>query len=165
MTDKYPIASLATEIGHVTIEWNEIHFYVFDIFVELVGSYIRASAIFFSLQSDRAQRDATAALAKTIYVPTDELSKQITTVLNRISAAAFRRNDLIHAMWEIDHAEQLASVMSISKPRLSNKDLREELKSFREHLVDLANEISHVRGQLFLALHRQPPEQNPQPSP
>jgi hypothetical protein len=86
-------------LGQVTLGWNQTVFKLLQIFVHLtgIGGPI-ADAIFFSHQSDRAQRGLIARTAKAVAVGEDDL-KRLEMLLGRLDKIATQRNLATHTIF------------------------------------------------------------------
>jgi hypothetical protein len=149
--DPHPLADLVTKIGKITLAWNDLHLFIFAIFWRLnSNNAMRSSAIFFSVQADRTQRNMTGALVKLELEQVPELRDATIDILNEIGKTAGRRNDIVHAMWdfESDFEKGTASVFAPSSPRLSKKRLGEELDKLYADLVELGLKLGAIKKQI-----------------
>jgi transcription termination factor NusB len=120
-------AELAEGVGNLTFFWNDIHLFVYAIFVRLMdGDYTRSDAIFFALKSDKNQRDFTARLAKAVLTTYPEVTDKICRYLDDAGNLAGRRNAFIHAMWADRHSGK-PQVFEPSSPKLAKADIKTEL--------------------------------------
>jgi hypothetical protein len=150
----HPLADLATQIGKITIAWNDLHLFVFSIFWHLNGGDAnKSAAIFFSAQADRAQRNMAEALIKADRLMPLLLRQAALDVLNDIGKTAGRRNDLIHAMWifESDWDTGTATIFEPSSPRLSKKRLGEELDKLYADALELGKRIGPIRIAILIS--------------
>lgn len=131
-----PRRSHAALIGRITISWNEAHFWVFMCFQAIHSGFNElemSETLYYSLKSDRTQRDATLAIAAKV-IGDKELLTDIKNAFKKLQKLADRRNDITHAMWAsipLNTGEQLWW----PHPRLSKKDIYKEL-------VELEDEIT-----------------------
>jgi hypothetical protein len=149
--DPHPLADLVTKIGKITLAWNDLHLFIFAIFWRLNSNHaMRSSAIFFSVQADRTQRNMTAALVKLELEQAPMLRDASIEILNEIGKTAGRRNDIVHAMWryESDWEKGTATVFEPSSPRLSKKRLDEELDKLHYDLLQLGGRLRTVKKQI-----------------
>jgi hypothetical protein len=147
----HPLADLVTKIGKITLAWNDLHFFIFAIFWRLNSNHaLRSSAIFFSVQADRTQRNMTAALIKLELEQVPLLRDAAIAILNEIGKTAGRRNDLVHAMWdfESDWERGTATVFEPSSPRLSKKRLNEELDKLYADLIAIGARLRTIKKQI-----------------
>jgi hypothetical protein len=95
---RIPEVELVAMIGRVTVSWGDIHYAVFQLFVEITRMpNALAESIFFTLRSDATQRDITSAAAK--HVLSEDLYVRVNTVFRQIAKVAGERNVVVHAMW------------------------------------------------------------------
>lgn len=86
-------------LGQVTLGWNQTVFKLLQIFVHLTGiGGPLADAIFFSHQSDRAQRGLIARTAKAVAVGEDDLTR-LEKLLDRLDKIATQRNVATHTIF------------------------------------------------------------------
>jgi len=86
-------------LGQVTLGWSQTVFKLLQIFVHLIGiGGPLADAIFFSHQSDRAQRGLIARTAKAVGLG-EEDSKRLERLLNRLDKIATQRNLVAHTIF------------------------------------------------------------------
>ena len=145
--DQKPLSEdeLALRIGHLTFLWNDVHFFVYTIFVRLMGGdYARSDTIFFGLRNDNSQRQITDKLAKTVLASNEDISKKITSFLSLLGHLAGRRNAFIHAMWVGRHLDKPGEVFEASSPGLANKDVREEIDDLLSTCTRLADEAAEL---------------------
>jgi hypothetical protein len=144
---------LAASIGRITMSWGDIHFALFQLFTTATGMPKEAAeAIFFSLRTDAAQRDITAAACRTAFP--EDLYGRINNAIKRVGGLAGERNVAIHAMWATHYPSgQVTPSPWVHGPFLLKKDdfdnqfaeLQETLKNlFRELLRLQADAIYHV---------------------
>ena len=142
MTDS--TAELEAAIGRVNIIWNDLHYVIFEIFWLLLRrDSVAATALFFSTQSDRAQRKMVASLAKARFGEGSNEANLIISTLELANKLAGRRNDVIHAMWDWAHPDGL-SVIAESSKRLARKDWRRELENLHEEIAGAALKIADL---------------------
>lgn len=143
MSNDRPILTedeLALRVGRLTFLWNDIHFFVYTMFVRLMGGdYRRADAIFFGLRSDNLQRRVTDRLSQEVLSAHPETKDRISSYLKEINKLADRRNAFIHAMWASRHRGQ-PEVFEPSQPKLAQKDVKVELDNLIYICVHLADD-------------------------
>lgn len=148
MVKSHPLTFLATNIGRITIAWNDIHFFVFTMFWRMNGNDpAKAMDIFFALRADSAQRDITAGLANSALAPWPELQQQAISALNAIGKLAGRRNAFVHAMWIFESQEgdiEHKSLFAPSSPKLSAKDIATELEQLGAEIEALKITVAKV---------------------
>ena len=97
----------------------------------------------------------TAALAKDTLQSMPELMSKVVNLLADIGRMAGRRNDVIHGMWGIDHPAIFPSLFPASSPRLSKKNIPQELNAILHDLTVLQNRIVRVQAELKAAIEEQ----------
>lgn len=99
-----PATALAREVGALTIAWNDMQFGILSLFTAVVPyDSALAEVMFFSIRSDRAQRDMVAAVVRSEVGGCDpQLAEKIVRKIADIEKKAGLRNDAIHAMWMLD---------------------------------------------------------------
>jgi hypothetical protein len=143
----HPLPDLVSKIGRITLHWNDLHLTIFSIFWRLNSDHaVRSSAIFFSVQADRTQRNMTAALVKLELESVPMLRDNTIGVLDEIGKLAGRRNDVMHAMWDFD--TENAKVFAPSSMRLAKKRLGEELDSLYEELVRVSHLLMFLKKKI-----------------
>jgi len=101
--DKY-----AFLIGRVVISWNEVHWAVYALFLELSGmDPDRAKDVFFSIRNDSSQRDMTLTAGKTALVAHPTVWESFRTTINALDKLAGERNAAIHTMWGFNYYNAL----------------------------------------------------------
>ena len=90
-------------IGSVVIAYNKVQWVISVLFVALSGMPAEeARDIFFTLKSDRLQRDITLAAGKTALAGHPALWERFETTLEKVNELAGERNAAVHTMWAID---------------------------------------------------------------
>jgi len=88
-------------LGQVTLGWNQTVFKLLQIFVHLTGlGGVLPEAIFFSHQSDRAQRGLIARTAQAVGLSHDDL-KGLEKLLKRLDKIATQRNLATHTIFAL----------------------------------------------------------------
>lgn len=153
-----PFEQIAPLIGHVTIAWNNLQFWIFCVFWKLLAAgATKADSIFFALRTDKAQRDITLQIIKAAMFESDELRSQLEDLIEKANKLSGRRNDVIHAMIFVDHPDAAAQVFASSSPRLSKK------KDLLAELQDLVATIKALNLQFALAVNELDERERPQP--
>lgn len=156
-------------IGAITMAWNDAHETVFRLFHHLSGMpKPMAEGVFFSLNSDRAQRDITRAVARATTAIAEEWKVEAIRLLGQLDQKSGERNAAIHTMWD-DAALSKGEIAPSSEisPLYHNKNLKPDVvKQFK----DLIREIMII-GLGLLKIHQvwelsQPsPDRQPQQPP
>jgi len=138
----YSVERLTYGIGKINIAWTGMQSTIFLAFWRLMGSDVgRAAPLFFAIKTDRAQRDMTAALAKSKLRSEPVLLERFTAAIGRIGKLAGRRNDFVHTMWTIDIANQLAEPWPPDSSRLEGKNLETEIEELYRDIGDIHGEL------------------------
>ena len=160
MTKKNPAyEKIAPLVGQVTIDWNHVQFWIFCIFWELLEvGFVPADALFFSIRSDKGQRDATSNLIKVSKIPS-ALKKTLSDLIKRTNELSGRRNAIIHAMIFVWEPSEAPVIFGSSSPRLSKKadvevELAELIKEIGTLSLDLARSVDILHK---LKLETSPP--------
>jgi hypothetical protein len=145
----------ATEIGHIAHIWNALHQKISDFFVWMLDAKQAdaAMAILATLKSDRAQREACAAVAKIVLRHNPRHLEEFTWLLIQIDRLSTDRNDAVHTpfinIWPSDDPNSpMAKLVSgiIPHPtapdqtrrrRLMDKDLLKEFITYRDEINSL----------------------------
>ena len=133
-------------IGRVTVSWGDIHYAVFQLFVELTGMpNALAESIFFTLRSDATQRDITAAAAKQVL--SEDLFNRVSAVFKQIAGAAGERNVAIHAMWATHYPSgDITPNPWVTGPRLLRKEeFDKQFAKLEERLKDLFRDVLRLQ--------------------
>lgn len=143
-------------LGQVTLGWNQTVFKLLQIFVHLTGiGGPLADAIFFSHQSDRAQRNLIVRTAEAVSVGEDHLSR-LKKLLNRLDKIATQRNLATHtifglSMFDPDTHEWRPTVVPALTPaqdKRLEKDFRGQFqrldRDLRSVLQDLEEWLLHT---------------------
>ena len=167
--DKY-----AFLIGHIVISWNEVHWAVYALFLELSGmDPDRAKDVFFSVRNNSTQRDMTLAAGKNALTAHPTIWESLRMTINELDKLAGERNAAIHTMWGFNYYNALLDPggklsfgpMANTVPHKSLKDdfpaqcdqLRATLKS---HFMTLS-EILRFLSQQRLLLQSTSDQTNP----
>ena len=160
MTKKNPAyEKIAPLVGQVTIDWNHVQFWIFCIFWELLEvGFVTADALFFSMKSDRGQRDATSRLIKVSTISGD-LKTTLGDLIERTNKLSGRRNDIIHAMIFVWKPSEAPVIFGSSSPRLSKKaDVEVELAELIQEIGTLSLDLARSVGILHqMKLKTAPP--------
>ncbi len=123
-------------VGKINIEWGDLQFYVYSIFVHLMeDNVLAAEPIFFGIRSDATQRNITASLADTVLKYTagaEALRKDTKDLFAEIGKLGGRRNDAIHAMWIFSLPQP--TPLGGSSPRLRGANVKDELVKTHEDI-------------------------------
>lgn len=147
----HPLDDLAPKIGKITMQWNDLHLFIFSIFWRLNGDALKSKAIFFAVQADRTQRNMTQELIKLELERVPILRDAALELFNDIGKASGRRNAVVHAMWafEADWETGTATVFPPSGPKLSRKRIGEELDGLYADLVKLGTRLATINTQII----------------
>ena len=143
---------LIYHIGQVTVGWNDVQFWFYAVFRKMLPDP-RAEAIFFAIRTDRAQRDIVRELAENYLSDHPKLLAELKTKIEEANQLAGRRNDVLHAIWNLDPAAAAPEVLLPKKNRMKGKNvlqeinrLNEDLRKLEMALVDITNRVeSFVR--------------------
>jgi hypothetical protein len=102
--ESYTRDAVPTAVGRAAIAWNNLHFSIFQTFIALSDLDSKeAATIFFTIKSDRSQRDIVTGLIELRLKPLDKkLAKQLNSVLGVVNALAGKRNDTLHVVYVDD---------------------------------------------------------------
>jgi hypothetical protein len=144
------LEEMAPDVGRVTILWSELHFWVFCVFYRVLGAGIaKGDTAFFTLRSDRAQRELTETLVKQHMPEDDPLRGRILVILDEINKKlAGRRNAIIHAIWFYSQEDAPVKVWASSARKLSQKDVKAELTSLQSDIFNLTTRLMPVVADL-----------------
>jgi hypothetical protein len=132
-------------IGKINMSWGDCQFFVYIIFVHLMGyDPTKAEPIFFALKTDRAQRDITTALAGVVLGKHPKLLRKITTTFGNLETMAGRRNDVIHAMWGIQYDTLEPGLLAGSSSRLRGKPFKATLEETHTAIFAIAQKLSEI---------------------
>jgi hypothetical protein len=142
---------LALLIGRMNISWNDVQTVVFHLFQQMSGmTWSAADAIFFSIRSDSAQRDVTAALAKVALEDKPVELERLITLLNTVGKRAAERNAAIHTAWIVDAgATDPRPYMRMNAPKALRPDVRKQFSELNENLGRDYLALIEVRKALF----------------
>lgn len=138
-------------IGQAAIAWSGLHEVLRDIFWIMLGTdKPTSSAIWYSIRSDRSQRQMLKALAKSYRETGDlrkELADKIDALLKECDAVALTRDDVVHApiLSSLTGVVPNAYSGSPMASRLLNKVLLDEYRWCRDACLvisDYAHRIS-----------------------
>jgi hypothetical protein len=145
------LKEFASIVGDVNMSWGDCQFFIYVIFARLMaGDIHRAEAIFFSLKTDRAQRDVTGALGKLVLKNHPDLQTRLSKLIGNLETLAGERNDVIHAMWGVQLGEP--KLLAGSSPRLREKPLKETLEQTALKIKKVAMDLSALNRQIADAL-------------
>jgi hypothetical protein len=135
-----------TAIGQAAIAWNGLHEALRDLFWLLSnGNKPTSSAIWYSIKSDRSQRDMIRAIANS-HVQTGDISqivfKRIDWLLGQCDTIANARNDMVHSPLIFSEQRGVYPNTYAGNPlakRLLNKELLSEFRWCREAALTLTD--------------------------
>jgi hypothetical protein len=157
MTERYkrPTDDLAPLVGKATIAWNDLQFAILSIFFTVLPCPRELSeALFFSIKSDRAQREMVRAAVEHVVAPIDAmLAKKITDLFVKIEKKQYkRRNSAVHAMWMIRLETQEPAIYQ-EKDHLSKKgslkEIKKELEAMTVDFMEIANDLFEHKHALW----------------
>lgn len=143
---RVPEEQLVAMIGRITVSWGDIHYAIFQLFVELTGiPNALAETIFFKLRSDATQREITEAAAK--HVLSEELFDRVTAVFKQIGCIAGERNVVVHAMWATHYPSgHVTPNPWVQGPRLLRKqEFDKQFAELEDKLKDLFREVLRLQ--------------------
>lgn len=133
---------LAYSIGLVTLKYNDVQFWFFLIFQSMMHRALYlAHPTFFSVKSDRGQRDMVRSLAEERLKEYPALRKALGGFIERANRLGGRRNDVLHAMWHYEEPRKPPSVRLPLHNRLAGKDWEAALNELLHDLRDLEDEV------------------------
>lgn len=140
-------------VGRATVAWNTLSGAVFDHFRTLSGmGEVDAKAIFFTVASDRSQRDMVSRLFDLKIKPDHPaLAKRARSLLGDADKLAGKRNDILHVVFvnslDPSKVEQLQE-----RGHLKGKTgatLLDTIDGFAIKCLDLSLELLHLRGEVL----------------
>ncbi len=149
MTKLSKADQLALHIGRVTIEWNNVQFWFFILFKTLLhNATYTAHSIFFSIRSDRSQRERVKNLAIQELENHATYLKELNKLIKTANQLGGRRNDALHSMWEYGERGTKPRVYLPLNNRLYKKDaetefaeLLKQLRLLQDLLISLEKRI------------------------
>lgn len=155
-TDLPPHDKLALAIGKVTIAWNGAHETLFDIFHRVTAmTPDAADAVFFSIKSDRGQRDLVRKAAAVILSNSGRASElqELTAYIKELDRMAEKRNTSIHTMWHGLLRWDADGRRIVMKPRTLRSETESlatlEVPDYERDFRQLAADIQGVGLKLF----------------
>lgn len=89
-------------VGLITAEWNAVEHSMAWVFNLLAGCEAgKSQAIFYAIESNRARREITVAIAQVALANHPDLLRRIGGLLDRTRKAAEKRNIYAHALWGV----------------------------------------------------------------
>lgn len=152
---RFAMEKHATQIGYVTLFWNDAHDLVYHIFEDASGmGEEMAKALFHTLRSDAGQRDLTLAAVRVRLGDATPRLKALKTIFSKIGQCASARNEAIHTSWAHDIFEIVETGQMFlggigKRPRHAGNDgdheerfnkLREDLKVIYADLLEWRRE-------------------------
>ncbi|MDP1730524.1 MAG: hypothetical protein Q8L54_04955 [Devosia sp.] len=140
-------------VGRATVAWNTLSGCIFDLFSMLseMGTDA-AKATFFTVASDRSQRDMVSNLVELrIGKLNPKLAKDAQTLLGEANKLAGKRNDILHVVF-IDDLDPSKVSQLQERGHLRGKagaDLLDAIDTFAIASLDLCLKIQHLRGDLL----------------
>jgi|GEM_PF-4693427 len=133
---------LAFNIGQVTLKYNDIQFWFFWLFRALMHeAFYLAHPTFFSIKSDRGQRDMVRFLAMERLKEYPDDLKKLSTYVERANQFGGRRNDILHAMWDYERPGADPKVHFPLHNRLIGKDAEHEITALMRDLCAFEIEL------------------------
>jgi hypothetical protein len=145
----------AVQLGKLVFAWNRLHEKLSVLFWKVTGIQNDiAIAVWYSTDSDRAQRQMLRKAAEVAFAKDDKKREGVVWLLNQIDhALAGSRNDAIHAplafFTDVFGTELKPSLSGSPRAKgLAGKDLMTEFKWYRECADVLANYTTNLYAAL-----------------
>lgn len=136
--------ALENILGKITVRWNDLHYHVYQLFEGLLLNQSDvAHAIYFALDSDRAQRNITSDLARVLLKKDRNLLTGVTTALEDIGKLSGKRNDLIHAIWPNVISDNPKPALP-RKGRLSGVKVMATARDLLDQIDDIDQQIASL---------------------
>jgi hypothetical protein len=133
---------LAHSIGLVTLKYNDVQFWFYLIFQTMLHDALYlAHPTFFSVKSDRGQRDMVRNLATERLKEYPIFLKALCGFIERANKLGGRRNEVLHAMWNYEDREQTPNVRLPFHNRLIGQDADKALSALLAELQALETEL------------------------
>jgi hypothetical protein len=139
-------------IGVITAEWSLVEMMLSTLFGALLGTeHARAHAVFFALQSHRAQLDVVKAVATVALAEQPDRLADLKRLLGRIGTAATKRNDFSHGLWGVSPTTGAVRLINMRKPHrqldhVSPGDLEAVADEIASIVEDLHRLYSRLAG-------------------
>jgi hypothetical protein len=137
----------ALRTGAALSAWNLLQDTFGSLFSEMVAptNHALALAIWYSQQSDKAQRDMLKAASKVLYGEDARIYKEMKWACKSADLLGQKRNNVVHVGYSIDLDRTLTSVRVIPRgtgsysraDAMSDKDIFEELTKVEKYCKDL----------------------------
>lgn len=144
-------------VGQATIAWNTLAGSMYDLF-SLLSEMDAASAkaVFFTVMSDRSQRDMVSALVETRLKPRyPKLAKKAQHIIGEANKLSGRRNDILHVVFEDSQSPQKVKQLH-ERGHLKDKSgtaLTEAIMEFAIAALEIAVEATKLRSQIQATPH------------
>lgn len=146
-------------VGRATVAWNTLSGEVFEHFSLLSGmDHEAAKAVFFTVASDRSQRDMVSRLFAMSLAPhSPNLAKRGKSLLGDADKLSGKRNDILHVVF-VDGLNPAAVRQLQERGHLKGKagaDLLDAIDAFATACLDLTLSLMKLRGDILNSPHYQ----------
>src|ERR1019366_6955998 len=152
-------ASYINELGELVYAWNALHENLCEVFCAVLSVPFEVStAIWHSIQSDRAQRNILRAATENAELKPAAARKSILWLVDQTNKLADKRNDAIHSPYAFvlyiqdPPVAELLPFAAMGNPRsrnLASKELLAEFRWYRETATALGGYAIRVRSGLL----------------
>ena len=143
---------LEATVGAAMLAYNDLAHEIFLIFRTLTKmTHGRAEIVFFSIKSDKQQRDLVRALAKVELASEEALLDGLKKALDAVESIAKIRNDAAHSIWGYEFSEEGENLSSVVKLRTGEAagPFIEQYKKVKDDSVDTFGRLNAVRRLLL----------------